>query len=203
VQLKRRHLITQSDRLYCVGSVNSIADFMVHLIGAVVRRSTSPAPSRPSFRPEARQAFATAAFLSRRRAAITMPSCARRRITWNSIPAKHIASGSLAAPGRATRSLTALRQATGQTPMQYLRDLRLREARALLQHSDLAIADIGWRCGFISASRFAQAFRSGTGLSPRDYRTPYAASALVPTAGSKAALHRARSALERPVPACG
>jgi transcriptional regulator GlxA family with amidase domain len=55
--------------------------------------------------------------------------------------------------------------------MQYLRDLRLREARSLLLHSDLGIAEVGERCGFGSASRFAQAFRSGTGLSPRAYRT--------------------------------
>ena len=54
--------------------------------------------------------------------------------------------------------------------MQYLRDLRTREARALLLKSDLSIADVGGRCGFASSSRFAQAFRSATGLSPREYR---------------------------------
>ena len=32
VNLKTRHLITQSDNIYCVGSVNSIADLMVHVV---------------------------------------------------------------------------------------------------------------------------------------------------------------------------
>lgn len=32
VDLKSRHLITQSDNIYCVGSVNSIADLMVHMV---------------------------------------------------------------------------------------------------------------------------------------------------------------------------
>src|SRR6056297_2618999 len=32
VDLRRRHLITQSGSIYCVGSVNSIADLMVHIV---------------------------------------------------------------------------------------------------------------------------------------------------------------------------
>ena len=54
--------------------------------------------------------------------------------------------------------------------MAYLQKLRIRDARALLQKSDLAIAEIAWRCGFSSPSRFAQAFRAATRLTPREYR---------------------------------
>jgi len=171
VQLKRRHLITQSDRLYCVGSVNSIADFMVHLIsrwyGDRVARSVEA-----QFSPEARQAFASAAFLQQAPGSHHDGLVRDAQDHMEAEPgAAHSLQSLARLVGLAPRSLgRRFRQATGQTPMQYLRDLRLREARSLLLHSDLAVAEVGERCGFGSASRFAQSFRSGTGLSPRAYR---------------------------------
>ena len=59
--LKSRHLITQSDNIYCVGSVNSIADLMVHIIeewlGSRVARAVEN-----QFSPEIRRAFGAAAY---------------------------------------------------------------------------------------------------------------------------------------------
>lgn len=172
VQLKRRHLITQSDRLYCVGSVNSIADFMVHLVSQWYGERIARAVEA-QFSPEARQSFASAAFLQQ---APGSHHDALVRDAQDQMEAEPGAAHSLqslaALVGLAPRSFgRRFRQATGQSPLRYLRELRLREARALLLHSDLAIAEIGERCGFGSASRFAQAFRRGTGLSPSDYRT--------------------------------
>jgi transcriptional regulator GlxA family with amidase domain len=60
--------------------------------------------------------------------------------------------------------------ATGRSPMRYLRELRLREARSLLTHSDLGVAEIAWRCGFGSPSRFASVFARDQGMSPREFR---------------------------------
>lgn len=62
VQLKTRHLITQSENIYCVGSVNSIADLCVHVtedwygsrIAKAVEHQFSPEIRRP-FRAAARQ----------------------------------------------------------------------------------------------------------------------------------------------------
>ena len=61
VELKTRHLITQSDNIYCVGSVNSIADLMVHIteewFGSHIARAVEN-----QFSPEIRQSFAAAAY---------------------------------------------------------------------------------------------------------------------------------------------
>jgi transcriptional regulator GlxA family with amidase domain len=172
VQLKRRHLITQSDRLYCVGSVNSIADFMVHLLGEWYGESTARAVEA-QFSPEARSAFAGAAFLQQSPGSHHDALVREAQDHMESQPGGVHSLASLAAlTGLSERSLgRRFRQATGLSPMQFLRDLRLREARALLQYSDLDIAEIGEHCGFTSPSRFSQSFRSGTGLSPREYRT--------------------------------
>lgn len=171
VQLKTRHLITQSDRIYCVGSVNSIADFMVHKVsqwyGDQIARAVEA-----QFSPEARQSFETAAFLQQSPGAHhdALIREAQDYLQQHSDETQDL--GSLADRyGLSTRSFSRrFKRATGQTPMRYLQTLRIREARALLQHSDLPVADIAWRCGYSSPSRFTQVFRHETRLTPREYR---------------------------------
>ncbi|WOJ95578.1 helix-turn-helix domain-containing protein [Congregibacter brevis] len=171
VDLKRRHLITQSERLYCVGSVNSIGDFMVHFVeqwyGERIARAVET-----QFSPEARQSFETAAFLQESSGAHHDALIREAQDHMQLHPADEHSVDSLAAmSGLSARSFgRRFRKATGETPIRYLLNLRIREARALLQHSDLPLADIAWRCGFNSSSRFSQAFRSATDLSPREFR---------------------------------
>ena len=171
VELKRRHLVTHSERIYCAGSVNSIADVMVHKVGQWYGARIARA-IEAQFSPEARQPLDTAAFLAQSRGA--HPDAAIREIQdylQQNPGAAHSNSALAAMTGLSTRSFTRrFRQATGESPMRYLARLRIGEARALLQHTDLAVADIGWRSGFGSPSRFAQAFRQVTRLSPREYR---------------------------------
>jgi transcriptional regulator GlxA family with amidase domain len=61
VLLKTRHLITQSENIYCVGSVNSIADLMMHIVeewfGSRIARAIEN-----QFSPEIRQSFSAAAY---------------------------------------------------------------------------------------------------------------------------------------------
>jgi transcriptional regulator GlxA family with amidase domain len=171
VQLKRRHLITQSDRLYCVGSVNSIADFMVHLVGRWYGDGVARAVES-QFSPEARRAFAGAAFLERTPGAHHDALVRDAQDRMEAAPGEPYSLEELArSVGLSPRSLgRRFRQATGQAPMQFLRDLRLQEARNLLQNSDLGIAEVGEHCGFAAASRFSQVFREQMGMSPREYR---------------------------------
>ncbi|MFT7287122.1 MAG: transcriptional regulator GlxA family with amidase domain [Halieaceae bacterium] len=171
VNLKQRHLITQSDRLYCVGSVNSIADFMVHIVEQWFGERIARAVER-QFSPEARQSFESAAFLqwspgAHHDALIREAQDHMQRHFADPCSVDLLAGlAGLSARSFARR----FREATGDTPMHYLQSLRLAEARALLQHSDLAVADVAWRCGFASPSRFAQGFRQSTGQTPSGYR---------------------------------
>ncbi len=184
VQLKRRHLITQSENLYCVGSVNSIADFTVHLVGRWYGESVARAVEA-QFSPEARQAFATAAFLQESPGSHHDALVREVQDRMEAEPAAPHRLADLARlVGLSQRSLgRRFRQATGRSPMQYLRELRLKEARTLLQHSDLSIAEIGGRCGFSASSRFSEAFREGTGLSPSEYRAAVRGKRFAATSG--------------------
>lgn len=66
--------------------------------------------------------------------------------------------------------LRCFRRTIGMPPMQYVRQLRVQRAAALLRETDLGVAEIGGRCGFPDASYFARTFRALTGQSPGDYR---------------------------------
>jgi transcriptional regulator GlxA family with amidase domain len=69
------------------------------------------------------------------------------------------------------RSLSRAFVATlGTAPARYYLDLRLARAHDLLRQSDLSILDVATMAGFVSASRFSQAFRIRFGLSPREVR---------------------------------
>jgi AraC-like DNA-binding protein/mannose-6-phosphate isomerase-like protein (cupin superfamily) len=60
--------------------------------------------------------------------------------------------------------------ATGSSFQAYLRALRLRFARSLLQVADMPITDICYASGFANLSHFERAFKQQYGQSPRSYR---------------------------------
>jgi PAS domain S-box-containing protein len=56
------------------------------------------------------------------------------------------------------------------TPSQLITQTRLAAASRLLRETDRAIADIALECGFYDHSAFTRAFRSATGMTPREFR---------------------------------
>ncbi|MDR1281791.1 MAG: helix-turn-helix domain-containing protein [Opitutaceae bacterium] len=69
-----------------------------------------------------------------------------------------------------TNLLRIFRQATGQSPIDFLIGLRVEAARRLLRQSDLDMTAIALECGFTDASYFARQFRQVCGLTPSAYR---------------------------------
>jgi AraC-like DNA-binding protein len=78
----------------------------------------------------------------------------------------------LAAAGRITPAhlVRLFRRDLATTPIQYLRQQRLRADIQLIGHSDLPIAEVVRRVGFQSASHFSHAVRHATRLSPTALR---------------------------------
>jgi len=58
----------------------------------------------------------------------------------------------------------------GATPHQYLLQVRLQNAHALLKNSSLPVQEITWRCGFENPSAFCRAFKANYGHSPLYFR---------------------------------
>jgi YesN/AraC family two-component response regulator len=62
------------------------------------------------------------------------------------------------------------RQELGITPMTYLRRYRIRQARELLETSDLSIIQVALEVGFSESAHFTRTFQREVGMTPRAYR---------------------------------
>lgn len=68
--------------------------------------------------------------------------------------------------------------ATTLTPTEYLHRLRVEAAKRFLETSDLNIDEITERVGYADSRSFSRLFRTGAGVSPREYRTRFGAATL-------------------------
>lgn len=65
----------------------------------------------------------------------------------------------------------AFRQSMGTSPQRHLAELRLTQARELLETTDLPVATVGAMVGYPEARTFSAVFRRWSGLSPRAFRS--------------------------------
>ena len=171
VELKSQHLITQSDNIYCVGSVNSIADLMVHIVeewfGSGIARAVEN-----QFSPEIRRSFHAAAYQNEADSSHYDEDVAQAQQWLQSNMSSPCTVSQLATELKLhPRTLNRrFRRATGMTPLSYLQSLRIASAKELLRHSNLAVGDIAWQVGVQDVSYFSQLFRRHSGMNPLKYR---------------------------------
>lgn len=66
--------------------------------------------------------------------------------------------------------LRCFRRMIGNTPIQYIKQLRIQRAAELMVSTNRKISDIGAECGFQEMSYFAKVFRELNGCTPVDFR---------------------------------
>ncbi|WP_371656106.1 MULTISPECIES: AraC family transcriptional regulator [unclassified Streptomyces] len=64
----------------------------------------------------------------------------------------------------------AVKEATGRTPGELIRQARTHEAKRLLLHTELTVRQVAGRVGFADPAYFCRFFRRETGTSPGDFR---------------------------------
>ena len=62
------------------------------------------------------------------------------------------------------------RNATGSTPREYLRDLRMHRALDLLRRTDLSVTEVALKSGFCDGNYLCRLCRELTGMTPRRFR---------------------------------
>ena len=78
------------------------------------------------------------------------------------------------AAGMSERSLSrSFHSALGQSPIEYLLNVRLQRAEELLLAGPTPISQIAFEVGFGDANYFTRQFRKRRGLSPRQFRKQY------------------------------
>lgn len=171
VQLKRHHLITEAEGIFCTGSVNSVADLTIHFIdlfyGNRIARGVEA-----QFSPEIRQPFESSAF-NAERPDVHDDELVIEAQDW--LRAHH--AEALTIPAVAQQLETSLRSlnrrfrtATGMSPLAYLQQYRLQNARDLLRTSNLSIAEVALQVGYQDSGYFCRLFKQTMKQTPRDYR---------------------------------
>ncbi len=182
VDLKPRHLITQSDNIYCVGSVNSIADLMVHIIEDWFGSRIAKAIEN-QFSPEIRQSFQAAAYQNEPDGSHHDETVLEGQQWLQDHLEQPVSIASLANfLGISSRSLNRrFKQATGYSPQAYLQSQRIASARDLLRRSNLNVSEIAWQIGLQDISYFSKLFRAHCGMTPLHYRSAVRGKLFVPT----------------------
>lgn len=65
------------------------------------------------------------------------------------------------------------KKATGMTPLQYVHQIRVEEAKRRLERTDAPVEDIGWAVGYEDASFFGRLFKRTVNLTPSAYRRTF------------------------------
>ena len=62
-----------------------------------------------------------------------------------------------------------MKELTGQTPHNFIRNIRLKRAANLLSNQGMNVTEVMYACGFANSTSFSTVFKKFYGLSPRDY----------------------------------
>ena len=172
-ELKRQHFITSAGRIFCAGSVNALTDLTLHHVQRFFNKETSEHLSR-HFSHEARQPFDRLSFNQEENTNHPDEVILQAQI-WmqNHLNKAAVSMHKLAELfGMSQRNFTRrFRLATNMTPIQYLQNERLREAKELLKNSNLSISEIAYRVGYLDVSYFTKLFKQLSTITPKQYRS--------------------------------
>jgi transcriptional regulator GlxA family with amidase domain len=146
VRLKRQYFITQAGPLYCAGSVNALADVTVHLIELFLGRDVASHVER-NFSHEIRRPYDRYRYLE-------------------GDESQHADEAVLSVQWRMQRDLAA----PGLSPLAYLQALRIAAAKELLETSNLTVAEIAFRVGWLDQGHFSRVFTRAMTVGPAEYR---------------------------------
>jgi transcriptional regulator GlxA family with amidase domain len=171
VQLKRQYFITQAGNLYCAASVNSLADLTVHFIQRFFGKAIASHVER-HFSHEIRKAYETSGFFEATENPHPDEQITQIQIWLQDNYQRDILFPQIAERfGMSVRTLNRrFKNALGQTPLEYLQEIRINTAKDLLKTSNLSINEIADRVGYEDAGYFARLFKKHLATTPNAYR---------------------------------
>ena len=171
IKLERKKFITHKDRLYCTGSVNAVRDVMLHFVEQLFSSAVADEVAR-HFTHELKRSYESLLL-----AADPQDSHHDELVIkiqeWLQKNYQHeINMQTLASQfGFNVRTFNRrFRQAASKTPVEYLQEVRINQARELLKHSNLSIAEIAFSVGYQDVSYFTGLFQRLHSVTPNAYR---------------------------------
>lgn len=171
VTLKPDFFITQSERMYCAASLNALADIVVHIIHQTYGEEAAQHVER-NFSHEIRKPYEEQRYLEGEvdrhpDELITQIQFWMRTNLSSTLSLRMLADQFNISQRTFTRRFKA---ATGNTPLEYWKKMRLEAAQELLASSNLSIQEIAYQIGFQDQANLTRLFKQTLNLTPRDYR---------------------------------
>lgn len=171
VHLKRQHFITQAGNLYCSASINSLADLTVYFIQRLFGKPAASHVER-HFSHEIRQSYESSVFFEDIHNRHPDEDIIQIQIWLQDNYHREITLGHIAKRfGMSIRTFNRrFKTATGQTPLEYLQEIRVNIARELLKTSNLSISEVADKVGYQDTSHFNNLFKKILSVTPAAYR---------------------------------
>jgi len=170
-KLERKRFITCVENIYCTGSVNAARDIMLHFIELLFGESIASEISR-HFTHELKRSYETLLLDEDQKSThhdeeiIKVQEWLQDNFQVNI----HIADVAKRFK-MSVRSLNRrFKHASNSTPLQYLQELRIAHAKALLKQSNLVVAEVADKVGYQDASYFTGLFKKLNAVTPNEYR---------------------------------
>ncbi len=171
VDLKRQHLITRAGNLYCAASINALADLTVHFINHFYGGNTAAHVER-HFSHEARNSFEIVTYREETNKSHHDEDIIQMQLWLHQNFFKAFRLADVAKMfGMSVRNFNRrFLSATGKSPLSYLQDLRIDEARELLKNSNLCISEVAEKVGYQDTGHFTRIFKKSNGVTPQDFK---------------------------------
>ncbi len=171
IDITRKHFITHSNGIYCCASINALADLTIHLIGEFMGADCARLVER-NFSHEIRRAYEQQSFVEGQDNPVsdelvaTIVSVAKDSVrdAWSLSEAAHRFNVSEKTIQRR------FKQAMKCSYREWLEELRISEAKDLLNNTNLMISEVADYIGFNSEGYFIRRFKNHLGLTPNAYR---------------------------------
>ncbi len=171
VKLQRKRFITHADRLYCTGSVNAVRDVMLHFVEMLFTTQAADEVAH-HFTHELKRSYESMLLASEEKNTHHDEQIIKIQEWLQKNYQRDVQLQELAKRfDISVRSFNRrFRLAAGKTPLQYLQEVRLEQAKALLKLSNLSIAEIAFAVGYQDTSYFSSLFKRINTITPNEYR---------------------------------
>lgn len=171
VKLHRKRFITSVDNIFCTGSVNAARDIMLYFIEILFGESIASEIAR-HFTHELKRSYETLLLNEDQKSTHHDEEIIKIQEWLQNNFQSNIHIVEVAENFRlSVRSLNRrFKLAANSTPLQYLQELRITHAKALLKQSNLAVSEVAYKVGYQDASYFAGLFKKLNAITPNEYR---------------------------------
>lgn len=171
IKLQRKRFITHADRLYCTGSVNAVRDVALHFVEQLFSPAIADEVAH-HFTHELKRSYESMLLADEEKNTHHDEQIIKIQEWLQKHYRQVICLKDLAQQfDLSVRSFNRrFRNAADKTPLQYLQEIRLEQAKSLLKQSNLTIAEIAYEIGYQDTSSFASLFKRTNSVTPKEYR---------------------------------